>query len=242
MSKQAKIIIYSVVLLFSIYLKFSYNIGDEGSPKVEKERKSDVTNTNELNAKELIEKYSTDDEKTDLTNSEKLEAKELIEKYSTGSKFKPLEKKYLVSYKSNGYSPYDSYFGKGVYNNSLDNSINVSAPSSSDIVFLLKNVYSGKTIRNEYIRRGTTFNLSGVPYGTYVFSYFSGRDWSDEVTLKNGLIKGGFTKGKSFSKSEKIEDYMEFKDGYYGSYTIQLTEVVNGNLETQSSNENEFFN
>ena len=243
MSREAKIIIYSVVLLFSIYLKFSYNIGDESSPKVNTERKSDVTKTNELNAKELIEKYSTDDgSKTNLTNSEKLKAKELIEKYSTGTELKELEKIYLVSYKSNGYSPYDSYFGKGVYNNSLDNSINVSAPKSSDIVFLLKNVYSGKTIRNEYIRKGTTFNLSGIPYGTYVFSYFSGIDWSDEITLKNGSIKGGFTKRKSFSKSEKIDDYMEFKDGYYGSYTIQLTEVVNGNLKTQDSNENEFFN
>ena len=52
----------------------------------------------------------------------------------------------------------------------------------------------------------------------------------------------GFTKRKSFSKSEKIDDYIEFKDGYYGSYTIQLTEVVNGNLKTQDSNEDEFFN
>ena len=224
MSKQAKIIIYSVVLLFSIYLKFY----DGNSSNENTTRKRESTERKTVERKPVERK----------TAERKPVERKTVER-------KPLKKKdkiYTISYKSNGYSPYDSYFGKGVYNNSLDNSINVSAPSSSDIVFLLKNVYSGKTIRNEYIRRGTTFNLSGVPYGTYVFSYFSGRDWSDEVTLKNGLIKGGFTKGKSFSKSEKIEDYMEFKDGYYGSYTIRLTEVVNGNLETQSSNEDEFFN
>ena len=224
MSKQAKIIIYSVVLLFSIYLKFY----DGNSSNENTTRKRESTERKTVERKPVERK----------TAERKPVERKTVER-------KPLEKKdkiYTISYKSNGYSPYDSYFGKGVYNNSLDNSINVSAPSSSDIVFLLKNVYSGKTIRNEYIRRGTTFNLSGVPYGTYVFSYFSGTDWSDDVTLKNGSIKGGFTKRKSFSKSEKIDDYIEFKDGYYGSYTIQLTEVVDGNLKTQDSNEDEFFN
>ena len=219
MSKQAKIIIYSVVLLFSIYLKF-YD-GNSSNENTTRKRESTEQKT--------VERKTVERKPVERKTAER----------------KPLEKKdkiYTISYKSNGYSPYDSYFGKGVYNNSLDNSINVSAPKNSDIVFLLKNVYSGKTIRNEYIRKGTTFNLSGIPYGTYVFSYFSGTDWSDQVTLKNGTIKGGFTKRKSFSKSEKIDDYIEFKDGYYGSYTIQLTEVVDGNLKTQDSNEDEFFN
>lgn len=143
---------------------------------------------------------------------------------------------------SNGFSPYDNYFGKGLYKNSTKNSILVSSPKQSDIVFLLKNVNTGKTIRNEYIRKGSKFNLTGIPYGTYSFSYFSGSKWSDQIKLKNGKIKGGFTSGKSFSKSDKLEDYLEFKTGYYGSWEITLTEVENGNLETQESSEDEFFN
>ena len=34
---------------------------------------------------------------------------------------------------------------------------------------------------------------------------------------------------------------MTFEEGYYGTYTIKLTQEVNGNLKTQSSNEDEFF-
>ena len=40
-----------------------------------------------------------------------------------------------------GYSPYDSYFGKGKYNYKADNTITVNTPSKSNIVFLLKDVY-----------------------------------------------------------------------------------------------------
>ena len=141
----------------------------------------------------------------------------------------------------NGYSPYNSFFGKGIYKNKTDNTISVSSPSFSDIVFLLKDINTNRTIRNEYIRSGSTFNLTGIPYGTYTFTYFSGKNWSNDVLLKNGQIKGGFTKSMSFSKSEKIKDRMTFEEGYYGTYTIKLTQELNGNLETQSSNENEFF-
>ena len=142
----------------------------------------------------------------------------------------------------NGYSPYNSFFGKGIYNNKTDNTISVSSPSFSDIVFLLKDINTNRTIRNEYIISGSTFSLTGIPYGTYIFTYFSGKNWSNDVLLKNGQIKGGFTKSISFSKSEKIKDRMTFEEGYYGTYTIKLTQEVNGNLETQGSNENEFFN
>jgi len=140
----------------------------------------------------------------------------------------------------NGYSPYNSYFGSGVYNET-QNSIIVNTPKNSDIVFILRNVYSGKTIRNEFIRRNSTFELTKIPYGTYEFLYFSGTNWSENVYMKNGRIRGGFTKSKSFSKSEYVKDRMEFERGYYGSYTLTLTQVVYGNLDTQPADEDDFF-
>ena len=140
----------------------------------------------------------------------------------------------------NGYSPYNSYFGSGVYNET-QNSIIVNTPKNSDIVFLLRNVYNGKTIRNEFIRRNSTFELTKIPYGTYEFLYFSGTNWSENVYMKNGRIRGGFTKSKSFSKSEYVKDRMEFERGYYGSYTLTLTQVVYGNLDTQPADEDDFF-
>ena len=142
----------------------------------------------------------------------------------------------------NGYSPYDSYFGKGIYNNSTDNTLIINTPKSSNTVFLLKDIYSGKVIRNEYIRKNSRFSLTGIPYGTYEFSYFSGNAWSGDLNVNNGKIKGGFTCNKSFSKNENANDRMDYPEGYYGTNELTLTQVVNGNLETESINESEFFN
>lgn len=174
-----------------------------------------------------IENDFKSDVKTETTKA----AKDIVETPIVKKTYRP----------ENGYSPYNSFFGKGIYNNKTDNTISVSSPSFSDIVFLLKDINTNRTIRNEYIRGGSTFNLTGIPYGTYTFTYFSGKNWSNDVLLKNGQIKGGFTKSTSFSKSEKIKDRMTFEEGYYGTYTIKLTQELNGNLETQSSNEDEFF-
>ncbi len=142
----------------------------------------------------------------------------------------------------NGYSPYDSYFGNGIYNNSTDNTLIINTPKSSNIVFLLKDIYSKKIIRNEYIRKNSKFSLTGIPYGTYEFSYFSGNAWRDDSNVNNGKIKGGFTCNKSFSKNENANDRMDYQEGYYGTNELTLTQVVNGNLETESINESEFFN
>ena len=114
-------------------------------------------------------------------------------------------------------------------------------PKNTDIVFLLKNVYTGKTIRNEFITRNSSFELTGIPYGTYVFVYFSGTEWSYNESMKNGRIRGGFTKNKSFSKSEYVKDRMEFETGYYGSYELTLTQTAYGNLDTQAADEDDFF-
>ena len=141
----------------------------------------------------------------------------------------------------NGYSPYNSYFGSGIYNSDDGFYIKVNAPYSTDIVFLLKNVRNGKTIRNEFIRKNTSFTLTDIPVGTYSFVYFSGNDWSYSKTMKNGLIRGGFTKNLSFSKSDKPSDYFEFKSGYYGGYELTLTSVIDGNLKTESADEDDFF-
>ena len=142
----------------------------------------------------------------------------------------------------NGYSPYDSYFGNGIYNNSTDNTLIINTPKSSNIIFLLKDIYSGKVIRNEYIRKNSRFSLTGIPYGRYELSYFSGNAWSGDLNVNNGKIKGGFTCNKSFSKNENANDRMDYPEGYYATNELTLTQVVNGNLETESINESEFFN
>lgn len=149
---------------------------------------------------------------------------------------------HVISIKENGYSPYDEYFGKGLYSNDTENTIRVTTPKNVDIIFILKNIKNNRVIRNEYINANSTFELTKIPYGTYNFSYFSGNSWSDDLLLNNGEIIGGFTENKNFSKSENQKDNLEFKTGYYGTYTIKLSQVLNGNLNTEASNEDEFFN
>jgi len=137
-----------------------------------------------------------------------------------------------------GFSPYDSYYGKGIYNNSADNTIEVTAPLKKDIVIMFKDVYSGRMVRNEYIRANTMFSLTGIPYGKYKFFYLYGDDWSANANFKGGRAKGNFLKDKGVGKSDKTFD-CEFEDGYYGTYSLKLQLYTNGNLSTVEGSESD---
>jgi len=138
----------------------------------------------------------------------------------------------------NGFSPYNSYFGNGVYDNSTENSIVVTAPEEADMVIFIRDIYSGKTIRNEYIRANTIFSLTGLPYGNYKFIYLYGSKWNSDLDFKNGAAKGNFSSNKGVGKSKDYIDF-EFKTGYKGTYTLKLQLIVNGNLETIPASEDE---
>ena len=137
-----------------------------------------------------------------------------------------------------GFSPYNSYYGKGIYNNSTDNTIEVTAPLNKDIVIMFKNIYSGRMVRNEYIRANTKFSLTGIPYGKYKFFYLYGDDWSSNANFKGGVAKGNFLKDKGVGKSDKYFD-CEFEDGYYGTYSLKLQLYTNGNLSTVEGSESD---
>jgi hypothetical protein len=137
-----------------------------------------------------------------------------------------------------GFSPYNSYYGKGIYNNSTDNTIEVTAPLKKDIVIMFKDVYSGRMVRNEYIRANTKFSLTGIPYGKYKFFYLYGDDWSSNANFKGGVAKGNFLKDKGVGKSDKFFD-CEFEDGYYGTYSLKLQLYTNGNLSTVEGSESD---
>ena len=138
----------------------------------------------------------------------------------------------------NGFSPYNNYYGSGIYHNSTDNTIKVTAPLSKDIVIMFKDIYSNRMIRNEYIRAGNIFSLTGIPFGKYKFFYIYGDDWSAEADFKGGLAKGNFLKDKGVSKSDKFFD-VEFEDGYYGTYSLTLQLLSNGNLNTVEGSESD---
>jgi hypothetical protein len=143
----------------------------------------------------------------------------------------------------NGLSPYDQYFGKGVYKKNLNNFIEFKNGNSYDAVVCLVDIHTGRTIRNEYIMANSSFKMTNVPNGTYTVKSFYGNDWNPNKRLMNGLINGGFDTNFHFSKSDGLSKQIILQDdGYnYSGYTVTLYTVTNGNMSQQSINESEFF-
>ena len=138
----------------------------------------------------------------------------------------------------NGFSPYNDYFGQGVYKNGTNNEFVIKNSNQSDAIVCLVDYTTDLKIRNEFIRKGSTFKLSNVPDGTYYLAWFSGNDWSPHKIMM-GDVKGGFQTDASFSKSDGTSDLMEC----YGDrrWTITLYSVSNGNMNQTEMSENDFF-
>ena len=139
----------------------------------------------------------------------------------------------------NGFSPYDKYYGKGIYNNNSGNSFVIKNSNTTDAVVLLVDANSGGKIRNEFIRKGTTFEMSGVPNGTYYLEWFSGTNWYSDLKVVS-IFKGGFQTGFSFTKLKDTKDWMKV-DGYM-QWTLTLYSVVGGDVESENIDASDFFN
>jgi len=147
-----------------------------------------------------------------------------------------------------GSSPYNSFFGYGVYDNNSYNEIEFKNTQSSDVIVCLVNVSTGKTLRNEYINKGNTFNMTKLPNGTYMVKVFYGNDWNPNKMMAGGNIYGGFNLDESFSVSDQQDDLLilnqyETSDAInYSVIEVTLYQVYNGNMEQRSIDEDEFFN
>lgn len=146
-------------------------------------------------------------------------------------------KKYYPVPKS-GFSPYDEYFGKGIYDNSSGNDFLIKNSNSTDAVVLLVNAFTERKVRNEFIRRGEEFKMTGVPNGTYYLEWQSGKDWSPYI--KVGNLTGGFQTNATFTKTDKVENWMK-ADGYV-EWSITLYSIPGGNVESESMSSYEFGN
>jgi len=151
------------------------------------------------------------------------------------------EREHLISYPrpENGFSPYNSWLGRGVYNNNSDNSFIIENSNETDAVVQLVSAYSERKIRNEYIRKGQSFEMSGVPNGTYYLQWISGNIWDPDKTV--GSMKGGFICDESFSKTQNSNDWMTVGENYV-SWTVTLYSVSGGDVELEDINASEFSN
>ena len=137
----------------------------------------------------------------------------------------------------NGFSPYNSVFGRGIYNNDSGNQFVIKNTQSSHAIVLLVNAYSDRKIRNEFVRKGETFTMTGVPNGTYYMRWISGNDWSPDLII--GDLTGAFQTDMSFAETSDRDDWMSVT-GYY-EWTITLYAVQGGDVSINRLNLNQFL-
>lgn len=160
----------------------------------------------------------------------------------------PIPQSQWIGYKlANGTSPYDSFFGKGIYNYNSKCWITFKNGNSTDAIVCLENASNGRTIRNEYIQAGTDYTMSNLPTGVYKVKAFYGNDWNPEKKLNGGLITGAFDTDFSFSLSDDSKDWINMtitktREGIsYSAGEITLYTVSNGNMNQRKINSDEFF-
>lgn len=217
MSRQAKILIFAAILVYSI---FSYQSNNSILSWLDDIRKE--TNRKSNQNFERLKKENEQKRKSNNTSPKATENKTV--------EYFPQPK--------NGFSPYDNFFGKGVYNNSTRNSFKIENSNSSDAIVLLVNAYTGKKIRNEYIRKGATFKMTGVPNGTYYLEWTSGNNWSPNLAIGN--LIGGFQTDARYTKTRDQNDWMRVTGG--DEWTVTLYTVSGGDVESESLSEFEFGN
>lgn len=217
MSRRVKIIIFALVLIGAIGKKYLFD-----QNRVDDDQYKSKIDTS------IYNKYNSDEKKSSEEKVSQYEIDELL-------KTSDLE---IHPSPRNGFSPYDSYFGKGLYNNSSGNEFVIKNSNSTDAIVLLVNAFTGRKVRNEFIRKGSTFSMTGVPNGTYYLEWASGNNWSPNKRV--GKLTGGFQTDVSFTKTRDRNDWMTVSG--YEQWTLTLYAVQGGDVESENLTENEFGN
>jgi len=146
-----------------------------------------------------------------------------------------------VQYKT-GDRPYQSTYGRGLYDNSTSNSLLIKNGGSTDAVVFLERT-NGKKIRHVFIKRGSNYTMNNIPGGSYNLKIMEGVDWNPDKYNGEGNPKGGFMKMQAITKSASYDtfDYPFPSSGKYGTYEVTLYKVQNGNMHTQNIDENDLF-
>lgn len=144
-----------------------------------------------------------------------------------------------------GDCPYLGWYGKGKKDSGSLSELKILNYSSTEAVVLLESSY-GSVIRHVYVKNNSTYTMKNIPEGRYRMKVMYGNSWNNEKDNGSGYPKGGFMKNVSFSKSKDDElfDFM-FEKTYegisYPTYSVTLHKVVNGNMQTESIDKDDFF-
>lgn len=130
-------------------------------------------------------------------------------------------------------SPYDPYFGDGIYLEETNNSVIVVNSNEYDVVACLVEQGGGRrTIRNEYLGQGESYRMNGIPNGTYYIKAYFGTDWDPDKVLIKDKIKGGFRNEAGFFKSDDKKNLLVIQQKQsgdnlmYSAYEVYLVNLV----------------
>ena len=156
---------------------------------------------------------------------------------STNTYIPPEESKYKGNQLSNGASPLNGCFGKGYSGGNA--TLTIKNGGSSDAIICLYSILDDRTIRNEYVKRSSTYTISNIPQGEYKIRVFYGNDWNPNLENSCGK-KGNFESDINFSEFDGTE-YFEDSERGFTKATITLYTVVGGNASSSSIDHSKFF-
>jgi curved DNA-binding protein CbpA len=171
----------------------------------------------------FIISYSTDSPKQDPVNFPTTEIKKTEE--PTISDFE---------------SPYSSFFGEEISDNQSKNCINIQTSYECEtVICLVQNHKPFKTIRNQYMKRGSEFKMNEIPDGEYYLKVYFGTDWdTSKLFFNNRSIRGGFKNEIGFVELNTGNDVFKMKQEQAGtgrsfsSYEIAISLTKNDKVKT----------
>lgn len=146
-----------------------------------------------------------------------------------------------------GQRPYDTFFGKGVFDQSSLCEVTIKNGNSEDVVVVFQNVSSRRVVRNVYIRAGDNYTVAKLPIGTYEMKCCFGNGWDPDFRSGDNGPVGGFLLNVHYSAAGSSKDYFrmtkeETRSGYdYSVYTVTLYKVRDGNMGERAISGSAFF-
>ena len=149
----------------------------------------------------------------------------------------PIESQYLGNQLQNGESPFTGCFGKGVYDGNA--TLTIENGGETDAIVCLYSIVEGRTIRNEYVQKNSSFKMTSIGKGDYKIRVFSGNNWNPELENNCGT-KGNFESDISFTEFDGVENFEDSEYGYTIA-TITLYSVAGGNASSSTIDPTQFF-
>ncbi|MGZ4033230.1 MAG: J domain-containing protein [Bacteroidia bacterium] len=142
-------------------------------------------------------------------------------------------------------SPYSGFFGEEISDNASKNSLDIhNSYESEAVVCLVQNQKPFKTIRNQYMSKGSEFKMNEIPDGEYFLKIYYGTDWDPaKIFSKDGSVKGGFKNEIGFFELNTGKDLFIMKQEQAGtsrsfsSYEIGISPAKNEKVKTISAEE-----